>query len=408
MQLVEDFFRHEYGRLVSILTGRVGTQHVQEVEDAVQAAMEAALTRWPAAGPPRNPSAWLFRVARNHLLGTLRTDTGRQRLLRDKVPPASPPEVPVVFLSGEVRDDLLRMLFVCCDEALPTESALVLALKTLCGFSVSEIAVRLFTTPEAVYKRLARARDRLRASPPDLDALSPTVVEARLPAVQQILYLLFTEGYLSSHPEAAIRQQLCDEAVRLGTLLAEHPLGQTPRTWALLALMHFHGARIAARQDGAGGLLLLEEQERERWDATRIRTGLDCLARSAEGPAFSRYHAEAAIAAEHCLAPSFAQTRWQRVAALYEVLEGMTGSPVHTLNRAVALAEAQGPEEGLAVLAGLQPPTWLVGSYMWSAVLADLHGRAGHAAKAARHRRAAMDLAPSEAVRALLQRRLGA
>jgi RNA polymerase sigma-70 factor (ECF subfamily) len=221
-----------------------------------------------------------------------------------------------------------------------------------------------------------------------------------------VLYLLFNEGYLAAQGEEAIRRELCEEAIRLATLLGEHPVGAVPESFALLALMHLHAARLDARVDGAGGLLLLEEQDRSRWDRDRIQLGLQWLARGASGDLFSRYHAEAGIAAEHCLAPSFRQTRWQEIAELYAMLERIAPSPLHTLNRAVATAEWRGPEAGLALLRGLEPPGWLVGSYLWEAVAADLHRRAGKLEQARSHRARALDLAPTQAIRDLLGRRL--
>jgi RNA polymerase sigma-70 factor (ECF subfamily) len=306
-----------------------------------------------------------------------------------------------------VRDDLLRMHFCCCDEAIPVESQLVLALKTLCGFDVREIAERLFTTEANVYKRLGRARARLREVELETGDLVNSELRARLPAVHGILHLLFTEGYLSSHAEGPIRRELCDEARRLTEVLADHPVSATPETFALLALMLLHGARLPGRQDGSGGLLLLDEQDRARWNRDEIALGLSWLSRSAEGAVFSRYHAEAGIAAEHCLAPSFGETRWERIVACYELLDRVAPSALHTLNRAIAVAEWRGAPAGLAVLEGLEPPSWLVGSYLWSAVLADLHRRAGHEEVARLHRDAALASAPSRAVRDALQRRLG-
>jgi len=282
----------------------------------------------------------------------------------------------------------------------------VLALKTLCGFTTGEIALRLFTSEANVYKRLARARERLREGPVEL-ALPPlAALRTRLGAVHDVLYLLFNEGYLSLHAEHAIRRELCDEAVRLTTLLAEHPVGAVPESCALLALMHLHVARLGARVDAAGGLLLLEEQDRTRWDRERMQLGAHWLARSAAGETFSRFHAEAGIAAAHCFAPSFAETAWDEIAELYAMLDRNAPSPLHALNRAVAIAEARGAAAGLAVLDGLVPPAWLAGSYLWDAVLADLHRRAGHAEHAHRHAERALEAAPTDAVRVLLERRL--
>src|SRR6266480_197682 len=274
----------------------------------------AALESWTVSGPPDNPSAWLFRVAHNDVVGHLRQKTRRRRLLEQYTKEAidTGEKGSELFLAQEVQDDLLRMLFVCCDEAIP-EQSLVLALKTLCGFDIREIALRLFISEANVYKRLARARNQLRKFPLRTDGPSEAQFASRLPAVRKILYLLFTEGYLSSHAETAIRRELCNEAIRLANILAEHPIGQTPETFALLALMHLHAARIAARQDESGGLVLLEEQDRDLWDREEIHVGLEWLARSAHGDVFSRYHAEAGIAAEHCLAPSLQETKGDKV-----------------------------------------------------------------------------------------------
>lgn len=404
---VEHFFRHEYGRLVAMLSRRVGVQHLETVEDAVQSALMTALESWTVAGLPDNPSGWLFRVAHNQLVGELRRRSRRRRILEQNAKVETAPENgPEPFLTGEVQDDLLRMLFVCCDEAIPVESQLVLALKTLCGFDIREIALRLFTSEANVYKRLGRARSRLRELPPRTD-LTLDQYSSRLPAVHKILYLLFTEGYLSSHAETAIRRELCNEAIRLASILAEHPAGHAPETFALLALMHLHAARIAARRAGSGGLLLLEEQDRSLWDRQEVTVGLTWLAKSAQGDVFSRYHAEAGIAAEHCLAPSFEETRWNRVVECYSLLEQVAPSALHKLNRAVAVAEWQGPAAGLAVLEGFEPPTWLAGSHLWAAVVADLHRRAGNADAANRYRTLACEAAPTPAIKELLRRRLG-
>jgi RNA polymerase sigma factor (sigma-70 family) len=403
------FFRHEYSRLVAVLTRRVGMRYLELVEDAVQAALLSAVESWAATQVPENRSAWLYRVAHNHFVGELRRRARQGELLDGQPDPAGPATEPppAAFLVGDVEDGLLRMLFVCCDDRIPTESQLVFALKTLCGFDVPEIAQRLFTTEANVYKRLGRARARLRETQPLIDDMSLEQLASRLPTVQAILYTLFTEGYLSSHAEDAIRRELCDEARRLTDLLAAHSVGATPETFALLALMHLHSARMTARQDGSGGLLLLEEQDRSRFDQQAMARGLSWLARSATGDDFSRYHAEAGIAAEHCLAASFAETRWERIVECYELLDRLAPSALHTLNRALAIAECRGAPAGLALLTGFEPPSWLVGAYVWSAVLADLHRRCGNTEIADRYRQTAIELAPSPAVRAALQRRLG-
>jgi RNA polymerase sigma-70 factor (ECF subfamily) len=407
-ELVEHYFRHEYGRLVAVLVRRADLRHLEAVEDSVQGALLAALTAWVGNGVPDNPSAWLYRVAHNELLGVLRKQHGHQRILENAREQSIDGDdlLSSPSFAGEVRDELLRMLFVCCDQEIPPESRLVLALKTLCGFSASEIAFRLFTTEANIYKRLARARERLRQNEVDLETPPLESLRARLPSVCSVVYLLFNEGYLSTHADSAIRAELCEEAIRLGTLLAVHPIGAEPSTFALLALMHLHAARLASRQDATGGLLLLEEQDRSLWSEEHLREGAEWLARAGQGDELTRFHVEAGIAAEHCFAASFAETDWAQIAELYAVLERIDPSPIHTLNRAVAIAQYRGPRAGLAVLDGIVPPAWLDGHYLWEAVLADLHRRAGNAAAAERHREQALAAAPSAALRALLERRL--
>jgi RNA polymerase sigma-70 factor (ECF subfamily) len=219
---------------------------------------------------------------------------------------------------------------------------------------------------------------------------------------------MFTGGYSSTQPDRFVRREVCDEALRLGRLVVAHPAGDRPAAWALLALMYMHVARLDARVDGAGGLLLLEDQDRGRWDRALIQRGLRCLARSAQGDVFSRYHAEAAILAEHCVAPSLAATRWREIAALYVMLERQSPSPIHTLNRAIAVAEVDGPDAGLSILRALKPPAWLLGYYLWDATLGELERRAGRADRALGHLSRALDAAPTDAEKSLIRRRIAA
>ena len=408
---VEHFFRHEYGKLVAVLVRRVGTAHLDAAEDAVQSALEKALERWTASGPPDDGAAWLYRVAYNELLDTLRKRARHQNALETQASDIIRATImddtsePSITLPDDFADDLLRMLFFCCDPAIPVESQIVLALKILCGFSVPEIAERLFTSDANIYKRFARGRNRLNQGGGTLDLDGPEL-EERCPAVCKTLYLLFTEGYLSTKANTTIRIELCDEAIRLTTLLAEHPAGDTPETSALLALMFLHRSRMSSRENAMSGLLLLEEQDRSLWDRDQIELGLKWLARSAIGDDFTRYHAEAGVAAEHCLAESYESTRWDRVAENYALLEAVAPSPLHRLNRAVAVAEWHGPEAGLALLDEFEPPAWVAETYYWPAVVADLSRRAGDRPRSDRHRALALERAPTKGIQSLLRRRL--
>jgi RNA polymerase sigma-70 factor (ECF subfamily) len=401
----EHWFRHEFGRLVSVLMRRFGVQRLELCEDAAQTALMRAVEVWPGSHVPDDRGAWLYRVAHHHILDALRGEKRRERLAADAAPEA-PESEPAIHLAAEVTDDVLRLLFVCADPTIPPESQLVLALKTLCGFSTEEIALRLFQSEDAVHKRLQRARARLREQEDLLDGPPLDSLAERLPSVLRVLYLLFNEGYSSAQPDRLIRRELCEEAVRLALVLAAHPLGAIPETDALLAVMYFHAARFDARVDATGGLLLLEEQDRSRWDQELVMLGLRHLQRAARGERFSTYHAEAAIAAEHCLAPSYDATRWDEITRLYEMLERIAPSPLHTLNRAIALAAWKGLDAGLAVLQALEPPAWLSGYYLWHATLGELHRRRGDRREAVQHLERALAAAPTHAEKALLERRI--
>lgn len=390
-ELPEHWFRHELGRLVSILARRFGFHRMELCEDAAQTALLQATRSWSQALPD-DPGAWLYRVAHNCVLDELRREKRDERYLG---------EVHAEHAQQEAHDDVLRLLFVCADPAIPPESQLVLALKTLCGFSTEEIALRLFQSEDAVHKRLQRARARLREHA-EVQPIDPDRVHSVLP----MLYLLFNEGYSSAQPDRMIRRELCDEALRLALMLREDPAGAIPETDALIALICFHAARFDARVDAMGGLLLLDEQDRSRWDRELIGRGLDHLGRSARGETPSRYHVEAGIAAEHCLAPSFAETRWEEIVRLYELLERIAPSPLNVLNRAIALAEWKGPDAGLAALDAIEAPSWLRGYYLWDATLGELHRRRGDLDRALAHTTRALAGAPTRAEKALLERRI--
>jgi RNA polymerase sigma factor (sigma-70 family) len=390
-ELPAHWFRRELGRLISILSRRFGLQRMELCEDAAQTALLQATQAW-SSKLPDEPSAWLYRVAHNYVLDELRRQKRDERYLA---------EVQIGYAEQEVQDDVLRLLFVCADPANPPESQLVLALRTLCGFSIQEIALRLFQSQDAINKRLQRARTRLREH-----AEIQSIDAERVHDVLHMLYLLFNEGYSSAQPDRVIRRELCDEALRLTLLLKEDPPGALPETDALVALICFHSARFGARVDGMGGLLLLEEQDRSLWDGELIQRGLAHLTWSARGQKLSRYHAEAGIAAEHCLAPSFAETNWAEIVRLYELLERIAPSPLNVLNRAIALAEWQGPDAGLQALAALEVPSWLLGYYLWDATLGELHRRRGDHALALEHTKRALAAVPTNPEKALLERRL--
>lgn len=405
--VLDHLFRHQYGFLVAALVRRFSIHHIELIEDSVQWSLAQALVHWRDDAVPDNHSAWLYKVAFRCVVSQLEKDTRHQTLL-DQQPvsePFSSADETSHGFTQELTDSLLRMLFIACDDSVPMESQMVFTLKSLCGFNADETAARLFISKDNVYKRYDRAKKQLRLQDISLDELSETRVKKRMPAVHNVLYLVFTEGYLSSHPDLAIRKELCDEAIRLTQILAEHQWGNSPSSKALLALMYLNLARFDTRQDHTG-LLLLEDQNRADWNQQDIYKGLALLSESAKGDILSRYHLEASIAAQHCLASSIKTTRWDLILKSYELLEKVSPSPLRTLSRAVALAEVEGAKAALTLIYDSDFPSWLTRTYHWYAVVADLEYRAGQHKSASLHAQQAIEIAPSVMIKRLLARRM--
>lgn len=373
-ELVEHFFRHESGRLVAVLTRSLGLRRLELVEDVVQAALVQALETWSRRGVPDDPGGWLYRTARNLAIDALRRERTHDKALPRVVDGITQDEVPEAHFADEIGDEPLRLLFVCCHEAVPPESRVAFALRTLGGFSTAEIARGLLTTEANVQKRVERARDRLRELGVEFEAPQ---LRVRLDAVLSVIYLLFSQGCHATHAETPIRRDLCDEARRLAKMLAANPVGDVPAVHALLALMCFHAARFDARVALDGGIVLFEDQDRSVWNWGDVREGMAWLARSAAGEELTRYHVEAGIAWEHCRAPTFADTDWRRIADGYELLDRIAPSPVHALNRAVAEAHLYGPRAGLDRLAAVESESIPARYPGWHAVAGELHFRLG-------------------------------
>lgn len=401
--LADHAFRHEYGRLVAGLVRRLGPTRLDLAEDAVQTALLRAVQAWPRRGVPDDPAAWLRRAATNAALDALRREATARERRGDVAAPAA--VEPLLTDDDPLPDEPLRLLFTCCHPALPAESQVALALKVVCGFGVGEIARGLLATEAAVLKRLSRAKDALAAAGLGAEPVPLSELIGRRPAVLAVLYLVFNEGYHSSHPDALVRHDLCAEAVRQADTLARHAELGSPAAEALLALMLFHAARFAAREDDNGRLVLLDQQDRARWDRDMIRAGEAWLARSARGDELSAYHLEAAIAAEHCRAPAFATTDWRRIVDLYDLLCGRDPCWLHALNRAVAVAHLHGPQAGLRSLLAADCEGAVRYSH-WHAALGELHRRCGDVSAARRHFTEALALAANDREKDFLRGRL--
>ena len=407
---VESLFRRESGRMVAVLTHVFGVHNLPLVEDVVQDAFCRAMEVWKFRGMPDTPAAWLMAVAKNRALDVLR----RERTARTFAPELTrllTSEWTLVstldeqFAPVAIQDDVLRLMFSCCDPRIGEDSQVALVLHLLCGFSVDEIAGAFVATHAAIEKRLTRAKKVLAQSVRLFDIGDAKERSRRLPAVQRALYLLFNEGYHGASPQFAVRASLCQEAIRLAGLLHEHCLGSTPGMDALAALMYLNAARLPARTDAAGDLLALADQDRSQWDQSLVAEGERLLQRSARGPELTAYHVEAAIAWVHTTAARAEDTRWPQIVALYDMLMTIRPSPVVALNRAIAVAQLEGPESGLEAIEAIENRDRLARYPFLPAALGELELRAGRPAPARRHFHDAVKLARNPAERRFLRQR---
>ncbi|MGH8046213.1 MAG: RNA polymerase sigma factor [Chthoniobacterales bacterium] len=407
-RLTENLFREEAGKLVSVLTGIFGIERLQLAEDVVQEALVRAFQTWPYYGAPKNPAAWLTQTAKNIALDVIR----REKRFREKQPEielamdrwsAGSPDEETPAFDEEIQDDRLRLMFACCHPSLPIEAQTALALRTLCGLSAREIAKAFLASDAAIEKRLTRARQKIRDEHIPFEIPAGSEMTARLDGVLRTLYLLFNEGYKASSGDRLVRADLCHEAIRLAGLLAAHPAGNQPRTHALLSLMLLNAARLPGRIDSDGNILRLAEQDRFTWDGAMIARGIRHLGLAADGDSISEYHLQAAIAMCHC---GTGVTNWPDVLSLYDHWQRINDSPLIALNRAVALANVEGPAAGLAAIEAIPNRDQLSTYYLFHAVLGDFEARQEHFGNAAAHFRRAIQLAEQKSEREFLARRL--
>jgi RNA polymerase sigma factor (sigma-70 family) len=409
--LADDLFRHEAGKLVSVLTGIFGINRLQLAEDVVQESLVRALRTWPYTGVPQNPAAWLTQTAKNLALDVIR----REKLFHDKEPqiiafmeqwPSESALGESPTFETEIQDNRLRLMFACCHPVMSPEDQTALALKTLCAFSPAEIAKAFLSTEAAVAKRLTRAKEKIREEHVPFEIPSGQELSRRLDAVLQTVYLLFNEGYKASSGDHLIREELCQEAIRLASLLGEHPAGNRPRTHALLALMLLNGARLSARTDSEGNLLRLNEQDRSTWNQNMIAQGMSHLSQSAVGDEISAYHLQAGIAACHCAAAAYELTDWPKILALYDRLLELDDSPVVALNRAVAVAKVHGAKAGIQTVEAIQNSRALTSYYLFYAVLGEFEKQLNNFQTAADHFRKALQLTDLTSEQSFLSKRL--
>lgn len=401
-------FRHQAGRIVAHLARVVGPAQLDLAEEAVQEAMLRALQVWPHQGMPENAAAWLFRVAQNAAIDAIRhrrmlgdkSDAIVRELTRSAVLVDCDPD-----LEEQLRDDELRMIFMCCHQGISRDASVALSLKTVGGFSVREIARAFLADEPTIAQRLVRAKRQIRDARLTLEMPRGAELRERLDSVLEVVYFLFNEGYAAHEGEELIRQDLCLEGLRLGRLVAASSIAE-PRVHALVALMAFEAARLPARVDESGDLILLDNQDRGRWDAKLIALGYHHFDRSMAGDEVTTYHAQAAIAATHARAADAHSTDWPLILRLYDQLLAIHPSPVVALNRAVAVAKVRGAAEALASIAGLEDDPKLRDYHLGLAVRGHLFLELERRAEAAECFRRALECACSEPERRFLKKRL--
>lgn len=407
--LVEHYFRHEYGRLVGLLTSGLGIRHLELAEDVVQQALWRALQVWSRQGIPAAPGAWLYRTARNLAIDELRRQRTFQVKAERLVTTATLAELPDCRSDHELPDERLRLLFLCCHEALSTESQIALALKLAGGFGVREIAAGMLVGEATIEKRLTRAKLKLQEIGQELAELNHQQMRRRLPAVMHTLYLLFNEGFASSSGSQPTNAELCQEAIRQVRMILSLPeFAEETAVCALLALMLLHIARMSTRVDEQQCIVLLAAQNRQQWSWETIREGMHWMQQAARGSELSRYHVEAAIAWEHCRASSLFDTDWPQVVSLYELLERMAPSAMVRLNLAIAQSYTAGVENALKMLLAIDAADRRQLRPWWDCAMAELWERSGDLQRAATHWRDALALAGNTASRGLIQSRLDA
>jgi len=400
--MIQELYRKEYGRMVTVLCSRFGIAYIDEAEDIVSDTFLSAAETWGLNGVPSNPVAWLYAVARNNALNYLKHGkVFHQRVKKDLVHGSERSvEMDIDLSDQNITDSQLRMLFAICHPSIPAEAQVSLALRVLCGFTIDEIAQALLTSKSNINKRLFRAKDKLRTEGVEIAFPHEGEISTRLDTVLMCLYLLFNEGYFSASPDKVLRKDFCLESMRLTWLLAGHPPTALPRVYALLALMCFQASRLDARVSDSGDLVLYEDQDISRWDQELIDRGSRFFVQASGRGEVSKYHMEAAIAWWHAH-PAGEQEKWENILRLYNQLLILEYSPMAALNRAYAFFRVYGKEKAIVEAEGLQQ---LSGNLFYHSLLGELYTGVDDN-KARQHFTKALNLAGSPAERAVLEKK---
>lgn len=399
--------------MVAVLTKVFGTENLETVEDIVQQTFIDAIMVWRLKGMPDNPQAWLYRVAKNKAIDVIRrnkfsvqydfTDEDRI-LLTSEYTLATTMEN--LWKEELIADDMLRMMFACCHPEISEENQITLILKTLCGFSTAEIAKAFLTSEDTVSKRLYRTKEFFRQQKIKPEIPSVDEIKNRTATVLNSIYLLFNEGYNATYAESLIRKDVMEEALLLAHLLTENKYTQLPESYALMALICFHTSRSESRLTAEGEIILLPMQDRSKWDKSLIKKGNEYMNLAAFGDAVSTYHLEAAIAFEHCTAPSFKETNWQQILTYYNLLCHISPSPIAQLNKAVAVMMMLGAEAALDSLNAIDDKKKLLPFYLYHSLLGELSTRLNNPQKAKQYFETAIELTQSAAEKKMLKEKI--
>jgi RNA polymerase sigma-70 factor (ECF subfamily) len=410
-ELAEHFFRHEYSRMVAVITRYFGIGQVGLAEDVVQDTLLEAIKFWDYKGIPDNPKAWLYTVAKNKALNAIKRKKFQNRYENETryadVEQYLDASIDELFAEQRIADDQLRMIFACCHPAIAPEAQIALILKTLCGLSISEIAKAYLTTNETINKRLVRARKTLRQNDIQFEIPSEKELEDRLNTVLKTIYLLFNEGYSATNGSKLIRYELCMDAIRLAELIISHSsFKSNTLVHALLALMLLDASRFEARQDEEGNIIEMAKQDRSKWSQALINKGLYHLGKIQESRQISIYHVLATISAYHCSSPNYESTNWGAILSLYDTLIIFDHSPIVLLNRAIAVAKIHGSGQAIAELVELESTGALENYYLLHSTLAELYIEQKQYEKAANSLEKAVQLTRNDAEIRLLTSKL--
>lgn len=411
-RLIEHLFRHESGKIVSVLTGILGPHNMELAEDVIQDALAEAINHWAYEGIPDNPKGWLFTVAKNKAMNSLKRTKYKRQYSQEaayfiQVEQVAESSLDHLFSEREIRDDQLRMIFTCCHPSISPDSQIALTLKTLCGFSTSEIARAFLSNEETINKRLVRARNAIRENKVDFEVPAGNELENRLQAVIETIYLLFNEGYSTTGGDKIIRYDFCTEAIRLSEIIAAHPaILRKGNVYALLALMLLNASRFEARQNAVGQLVELANQNRELWNQEMINKGISYLGKSTGYGTVSRYHILATISAHHCTAGSPEATDWNSILALYDNLLQIDNSAIVVLNRAVAVSRVFGITQAIDELRKLTDDPLLQKYPYYYFTLGEFFFEAGNISGALKNFEKALTLTENQSEIELLHKKI--